>query len=163
MSLIVDKKTGEVIVSPYSKFQKESTPLEVGSMIIQHQDFVWDDEIRDFKVVDTEKEDRQAYIDSFADDCGVLNVLKKYSLTGDATLLQQREAIYADISDIPADELNVAKVQAAADNSLGKLNQLLGTNYSAEEFAKLSTEELAKLISDKATVQEKKEEVKENA
>lgn len=148
--------------SLYSKFMKKSEPLDNGSMIIQNYDFAWDDTTRDFKVVATDKEDRQAYIDSFKDDCGVMNVLKKYALTGDTTLLSQREAFYGDISDLPVDELNVGQASEVASSSLDKLNKLLGTEYTAEQFAALSQDELAALINS-AIPQEKKEEVKENA
>lgn len=148
--------------SIYSKFMKKSEPLDVGSMIIQNYDFAWDDKTRDFIVVASDKEDRQAYIDSFKDDCGVMNVLKKYALTGDTSLLSQREAFYGDISDLPVDELNVNQASEQAAGSLDKINQLLGTNYTAEEFAALSQEELANLINS-VIPQEKKEEVKENA
>lgn len=146
-NVIIDKKTGEIKVSPYSKYMKKSVGLELGTMIFQNMDFAWSDEIRDFVVVEGDKEDRQAYIDSFADDCGVYNVLKKYSLTGDASLLNQHEGFYGDISDIPTDELNPDKLVNDASSSIDKLNQLLGTSYTAEEFASLTSEQLETLIS----------------
>lgn len=149
--LLVDKKTGEVTISPYSKFMHESTPMDNGSMIIQNMDFAWSDEIRDFIVVEGSKEDRQAYIDSFADDCGVYNVLKKYALTGDASLLTRSEGYYGDITDLPQDELNPAKLMSQSQSSLDKLNSLLGTDYTAEQFASLSSEQLASLIESVAT------------
>ena len=162
MLVKVNKKTGELTLSIYSKFMKKSEPLDVGSMIIQNYDFAWDDKTRDFIVVEGDKEDRQAYIDSFKDDCGVYNVLKKYSLTGDASLLNQREGFYGDISDLPVDELNVSQVTQDAASSLDRLNQILGTSYSAEEFAALTQDQLAELIN-KAIPREKKDEVKDNA
>lgn len=163
--LRVDAKTGEVTISPYSKFMHESVGLDTGSMIIQNYDFAWDDAKRDFKIVEGDKEDRQAYIDSFADDCGVYNILKKYSLTGDASLLNQREGFYGDITDLPVDELNVNKVQASADSSLARLNSIFGTQYTAEEFSQLTGDDIQGLF-DKLVVGEvevKKEEVKDNA
>lgn len=163
MSLKVNKTTGEVSYSPYSKFMHESVPMDNGSMIIQLYDFAWDDETRDFKVVEAGKEDRQAYIDSFADDCGVYNVLKKYALTGDASLLNARDGFYGDISDLPEDELNPAKLMAQGQSSLDKLNHLLGTTLTAEELASMSTEQLADLVNGAVPQGEKKEEVKDNA
>ena len=152
--LSIDKKTGEVVITPFSKFMHETEGLDVGTMIIQHKDFAWDDDIRDFKVVDGEKEDRQAYIDSFESETGVYNILKKYSLTGDASLLNQKPGFYGDLSDLPVDELNPGKLSEQSAESLTKLNAALGTNYTAEELSKMTAEEL------QAVIQQRIEELK---
>lgn len=144
--LLIDKKTGEIVISPYSKFMHESVGLDTGSMIIQNYDFAWDDKTRDFIVVEGSKEDRQAYIDSFADDCGVYNVLKKYSLTGDASLLNQREGFYGDISELPVDELNPAARAAAAEAAVASLGEKLGVNITSEQLASMSVEQINSLI-----------------
>lgn len=144
--LSVDKKTGEVIVTPFSKFQHESAAMDVGSMLIKHQDFSWSEEIRDFIVVDGEIEDRQAYIDSFADDAGVYNVLKKYARTGDLSVLNRVEGEYLDISDLPSDELNPAALQAKAEASVAALGKALGKEITSEELSKMSAEDLNSLI-----------------
>ena len=94
----VSEKTGEVYISSIEKFVHETVGREPGSMIIQNKDFAWSDEIRDFIIVDGDKEDRQAYIDSFADEYGVYNVLKKYAITGDASILNRKEGFYGDIT-----------------------------------------------------------------
>ena len=153
--LVLDKKTGEVVVTPFSKFMHQTEGLDVGSMIIQHKDFAWDDGIRDFKVVEGEKEDRQAYIDSFESEAGVYNILKKYTLTGDASLLNARQGMYGDFSGLPVDELNPGKMSDEALAALSKLNEVLGTSYTAEELEKMSAEEISALI--KSKVEEKKE------
>lgn len=158
--------TGEVFVSSIDKFKHESAARDAGSMIIQLKDFAWSDEIRDFIVVDGEKEDRQAYIDSFESECGVRNILKKYALTGDASLLNQRQGFYADLSELPVDELNPAQLQSQAGVSLEKLNAMLGTSYTAEGLSSMSAEELSTLIKSKveeATRKEVKKEGEENA
>lgn len=142
----VSEKTGEVYVSSIEKFVHETEGREAGSMIIQNKDFAWSDEVRDFIVVDGDKEDRQAYIDSFADECGVYNVLKKYAITGDASVLNRKEGFYGDISDLPVDELNPAMMQQRAQSSLDALNQALGTDYTAEQLSGLSSEQLAELL-----------------
>ena len=144
--LSVDKKTGEVKVSPFSKFQHETVGLDTGSMIIQNYDFSWSDEIRDFIIVEADKEDRQAYIDSFADDCGVYNVLKKFAKTGDLSVLNRVEGEYIDISNLPVDELNPRKYAEAAASSTKKLAKALGVELTEESLSKMSADELNDLI-----------------
>lgn len=165
--LLVDKKTGEVMVSPYSKYMHETIGLDTGSMIIQNYDFSWSDEIRDFIVVEAGKEDRQAYIDSFAKECGVYNILSKFSKTGDVSLLNQREGFYADISGLPVDELNPGKVAEAAQKSINSLSKSLGVDLTAEELSKMTADQLndliAKAVDARVAKTTKKEEVKENA
>ena len=158
--------TGEVYISSIDKFKHESAAREAGSMIIQLKDFAWSDEIRDFIVVDGEKEDRQAYIDSFESECGVRNILKKYALTGDVSLLNKGQGFYADLSELPTDELNPGQLQSEASISLNKLNAMLGTSYTAEQLSSMSAEELSNLIKAKveeATPKEVKKEGEENA
>lgn len=142
----VSESTGEVYISSIEKFIHPTVGRETGSMIIQNKDFAWSDEIRDFIVVDGDKEDRQAYIDSFAGECGVYNILKKYAITGDASLLNRKEGFYGDISELPVDELNPAKMQQQAQSSLDVLNSVLGTDYTAEQLSGLSSEQLAELL-----------------
>lgn len=162
MSAQVHNETGEVYISSISKFLHETVGQETGSMIIQLMDFAWDDDIRDFKVVDGEKEDRQAYIDSFESECGVRNILKKYALTGDASLLSAKQGFYADLSELPVDELNPAKLESQAGVSLEKLNAVLGTSYTAEELSSMSSEELAALIKGKVEAATPKVEEKKD-
>lgn len=149
------------MISPYSKFMHETEGLEVGSMIIEHKDFAWNDKIRDFEVVDGEKEDRQAYIDSFESEAGVYNILKKYSLTGDASLLNARAGLYVDISELPVDELNPDKLANQALSSLDKLNEVLGTSYTAEELQSMSAEEISAIIKAKVDAEKQPEPKKE--
>ena len=144
--LSVDKKTGEVVVTPYSKFMHETVGFDTGSMIIQNYDFSWDNDLRDFIVVEADKEDRQAYIDSFADECGVYNVLKKYAITGDASLLNARQGFYGDISELPVDELDPAGLAAKAEKSVDALSKLLGEEVTSEDLSQMSIEQLNSLI-----------------
>lgn len=160
--LSFDKKTGEVIVTPFSKFRHETIGLDTGSMIILHQDFSWSDEIRDFIVVDGEKEDRQAYIDSFADEAGVYNVLKKYARTGDLSILNRVEGQYIDISDLPVDELNPEALKARAEASVAALSKSLGSEFTPEQLSNMSAEELNNLIAAAVEAKSaKSEEVKD--
>ena len=144
--LSVNKKTGELEFSPYSKFMHDTIGRETGSMIIIHQDFSWDNDTRDFIVVDGEKEDRQAYIDSFADECGVYNILKKYALTGDMSVLNQRQGFYGDISNLPVDDLDPARSSAAAQAAVKSLANKLGVDITSDKLASMSVEEIDSLI-----------------
>lgn len=143
---VVDKKTGEIVYSPYSKFMHTVVGRDPGSMILEKYDFSWSDEIRDFIVVKAGKEDRQAYIDSFADECGVYNILKKFNQTGDLSLLNQRDVQFGDISDLPVDELNPAALAARAEGSVDKLRSYLGDDITPEVLASMSIEEINSLI-----------------
>ena len=158
--LLVDKKTGEVSVSPFSKFMHEDKGLDTGSMIIQNYDFGWDDKIRDFVVVEGSKEDRQAYIDSFADDCGVYNVLKKYAVTGDISLLTRGNGFYGDISDLPVDELNPSQLADKADVAVSSLSKQLGIDIASKKLASMSVEEINALIEKAVAARVQKSEVK---
>lgn len=146
MPRIIDSKTGEVSFSIKNGFCRSASSLDVGDMIIRHKGFKYNPETMALEIVDTDKEDRQAYIDSFADECGVMNVLKKYALTGDASLLNQRELSYGDISDLPVDELNPEALQQRADATLAALNAKLGTQLTAEQLQSMSQDELLALM-----------------
>lgn len=147
MAKQVEAKTGEVIpVIRTWRNPPKTVGMKFEKNIIHHKAFAYDPEIRGLKVVDGDVEDREAYIQSFADECGVYNVLKKYSQTGDMSLLNQGQGFYGDISDIPADELDPAKVAAEASKALGGLNKLLGSELTAEQLASLSSEQISELI-----------------
>lgn len=154
--LSIDKKTGELKVTPFSKFMHQTVGRDPGSMIIEKKDFSWSEEIRDFVVVDAGKEDRQAYIDSFKDDAGVYNVLKKYAITGDVSLLNQREGFYGDISGLPVDELNPAARVAEAEKSVDALSKVLGVELTSDQLAKMSVDELNALIQKAVAAKEEK-------
>lgn len=169
MSVKVNQKTGEFhpFVNTWRKLRVVKG-LKCDEKMIQHQGFEYDVDGRCLIVVDTELEDRDAYIQSFADECGVYNVLKKYSKTGDASFLNVREGFYGDISDIPEDSLDPAAAAKAAEVALSGLNQKLGTSFTAEELAKLSGDELNDLFNKvieaaASKVEEVKKEGQENA
>lgn len=143
----LNQKTGEIIPMVYSwRHPREVKALKCDEKLIQHYGFAYNPDNRALEVVETELEDREAYIQSFADDCGVYNVLKKYAKTGDASLLSQREGFYGDISDIPEDNLDPVAAQKAAALALEQLNAKLGTDLSQDDISKLSVDELVSLI-----------------
>lgn len=139
-----------------------SVGLDISAKPIQNYDFAYDPDSRDLKVVKTDIEDREAYIQSFAEECGVYNIMKMYAKTGDMSLLNRREGFYGDISNLPVDELNPAAHQAAAAQAVAGLGKTLGVDLTVEDFAAMSDAELAALI-DKAVQAKtaKVEQVKE--
>lgn len=147
MPKTVDKNTGEVIQVIHTwRNPKPIVAQKFDKNIIQHYDFAYDPDIRGLKIVEASKEDREAYIQSFASETGVYNILKKYSKTGDISLLNAREGFYADVSNIPSDELDPVKVAAEASKAVAGLNKALGVDLSADELAKMSAEQLNDLI-----------------
>lgn len=144
-----------------SPHDSKDSALDVGSMIIDTYDFSYNPESRELEVVKTGSEDRDAYIQSFADECGVYNILAKFSLTGDMSLLNRRPGMYGDFSGMPTDELNPEAASALAAQQLKALNEKYGLSLSAEELAGMSPEVLEKLLSDtiaKLTPTEEKKE-----
>lgn len=146
--VLSNKETGEVIVIHTWRNPQPIVGRDYGvsHSIIQHHDFAYDPEIRGLKIIETEKEDRDAYIQSFADDCGVYNVLKKYSKTGDAALLNAKQGFYGDVSELPVDNLDPEAAKKAAAQALSGLNQSLGTELTAEQLSSMSADELNALI-----------------
>lgn len=156
----VVKQTGEIIPVIHTwRKPKQIKKLKAVDTIIQHYDFAYDPDIRGLKIVETGKEDREAYIQSFASETGVYNILKKYSKTGDVSLLNVREGFYADVSSLPVDELDPAKAQAEATKALGGLNKALGAELTAEQLATMSSEQINDLISKAIAAQASKVEV----
>lgn len=148
MSKVHNSETGEILVIHTWRNPKPIKGLDCSSKhsIIQHKDFAYDSEKRGLKIVDAEKEDRDAFIQSFASECGIYNVLKKYSKTGDVSLLSQKQGFYGDISELPVDDLDPEAAKKAAAQALSGLNQSLGTQLSAEQLSSMSAEELNALI-----------------
>lgn len=148
MAKKVIEDTGEVktVVHTWRK-PREAVALDISKDgVIQHYDFAYDPELRDLKIVEADKEDREAYIQSFAAETGIYNILRKYSKTGDASLLNVSNLSYGDISDLPTDELDPVKAAEAAAEALSGLNSSLGTELTQEQLAAMSSEELNALI-----------------
>ena len=58
--------------------------------------------------------DIQDYIQSFYEDCDLYHLLAKVARTGDRSLLNQKQGVYADISNMPD---NIHDAQAAVKNA----------------------------------------------
>lgn len=158
--LRVNEKTGEVSVSPFSKFRHATVGRKTGSMIVQNYGFKYDEKLRKEVLVPTDKVDMQAYIDSFADECDIYSILKQYAKTGDVSLLNKRQGVYADISGLNGDALDPVSHLKKASKSVAKLSKELGVKFTAEQLMTMSSDELASLIKKAAAAKALKEEVK---
>lgn len=105
----------------------------------------------------------QDYINQFAEDVGILNVLKKVVKTGDVGLINQCEPGYFDLTNMPEDFLEARKMYDAAMSAYDKLPDDLKNGLSAEQFANLTSDNLQKSLDDyiAKVTQPVKEEVKE--
>lgn len=101
------------------------------------------------KVIEHET-DIKEFVNSFKDEVGVRNILKKVAKTGDPTLLQQGEAMYADLSAIPELPQDKLKAGAKVAEEFSKIDPALRGNQSVDGFIKnLSQEQLDKYIDEK--------------
>ena len=133
--------------------------LDASDAHIQHYDFAYDG--NKLKVVKTTIEDRDAYIQSFADESGVYNILKRYSMTGDMSLLNQKNAMYGDFTLLDNDDLDPVSALARSSESLEKLNQALNTSFDSSTLANMSVEELNAVIAQAVAAKTTKETTKE--
>lgn len=129
--------------------------LDASDAHIQHYDFAY--EGNKIKVVKTNIEDRDALIQSFADEVGVYNILKRYSMTGDMSLLNQRKAMFGDFSLLDNDDLDPVSALARSTESLEKLNQALNTSFDSATLANMSIDELNAVIAQAVAAKTTKE------
>lgn len=129
--------------------------LDASDAHIQHYDFAYDN--NKLKIVKTIIEDRDALIQSFADEVGVYNILKRYSMTGDMSLLNQRKALYGDFTSLDNDDLDPVSALARSNESLEKLNQALNTSFDSSTLANMSIDELNAVIAQAVAAKTTKE------
>lgn len=122
----------------------EAHALKKGETVIVHHDFGFKD--GKMCIVEVGKEDREALIQSYADETGIYNILAKYAKTGDASVLMRTQGFYADISEYPTDDLDPNAAAKAAANSVSGLNAALGTSYTADDLANMTGEQLQAII-----------------
>ena len=64
--------------------------------------------------------DIQDYIQSFYEDCDLYHLLAKVARTGDMSLLNQKQGVYADISNMP-DNIHDAQAAVKMFNQIKRL------------------------------------------
>ena len=109
------------------------------------------DDPHDFDVVDvveiTDVVKREDYINQFADDVGILNILKKVAKTGDTSLLKQAEPGFGvDLTNMPDNWVDAAALKEKAMASYNKLPEALRKDMSVEDFMALSMDAVGEKI-----------------
>lgn len=147
------------IVSKYTTTKLTKIPA-CKKNIIKLQDFGYDKDSHQLIIIDSGEEDRDAYIQSFEKECGVYNILAMFSKTGDESLFNVSPGVYADISDLPVDDLDVAGAQAKAATALDSLKDKLGVDISADQLASMTLDDINALIA--KAIDSKNEKVTES-
>lgn len=154
-----------IIISGYTKKYNEHF-MPKCDKIVHHAQHAYN-ERGQVITVDIADEDRQAYIDSFAGECGLKNVLTKLVRSGD--VLGYREMRYndaveaEDTSGFPTHVNEVAAAGASADSrvmdALSAFNKKTGLNLTLTEFEKAVADgKLLDLVAESVTKKETKEE-----
>lgn len=99
-----------------------------------------------YEAVDNEEYDIQEYINSFADEVGIQNILKKLSISGDKSLLNQtgREALcpdgglepIQDYSNVPKNKTEAFNAVVKGVNAFDELPDDVKGKMSMEQFVK---------------------------
>lgn len=124
--------------------------------IVVDYDFRVNDETRELEVVEIGKTDITALIQSHADEVGVYNQIRKFMKVGiditspDASnpcMYKPTQAV--DISMIPDDVNELFAIADSKNAIVEKLNAVLGTTYSAEQFLNLGQDKIKSLLEEK--------------
>lgn len=147
-----DKTRQEVVLVPYST-QVGDDPENI---------------VLQYKPVVKNEYDIQEYIESFADEVGIQNILKKLSLSGDKSLLNQthREPLcpegglepVQDYSNVPGSKTEAFNSVIKGVNAFDNLPEDLKGKLSMSQFVQLvGQEEFDKYIADKMAALQPKE------
>lgn len=122
-----------------------------------------DDFTMEQKFVEISRVNRQEYIDSFKDDVGILNIMRKVEQTGDVTLLNQRVR-----SEVPVDETGKEKVvdisnigdQEGVINTLTNVSKILQTMDPSlrDAILNMNGEELKEFLANRNKTPEDKKD-----
>lgn len=106
-------------------------------------DFIVKQELQEISRVN-----RADYINSHREDVGILNIIKKVQLTGDATLLNQRqvEAGFADITGMPKDKMEAMDVVQEGVAAFDNLPNEIKGKMSMAQFAQQGNAEFDALV-----------------
>lgn len=91
--------------------------------IIEDYDFIRDEK-GILKVQKVGEHSNKEYVNSFKEECSLQNQLEKIKLTGNISFLQQKQGIYADISEYPTDKLSKDEISQSISNYDKKLAEL---------------------------------------
>lgn len=114
--------------------------LDASCGVVPCKDFAYNDD-HILEVVDAPSFDVDAYIQSFADSCGMDFVLKSVA-AGDLSVLNARNGVFGDFSGSPETLAQVQNQQAAADAAFESLPDSIKNGRSAQDVVQLTTAEL---------------------
>ena len=80
-------------------------------------------------------------INSHSDEVGLKNIIKKYNMTGNAKLFNQKNLVYGDDTLIDKDEINKNKINAAIKEATKKIEDL---QNQIKDLSKPQTEGVTK-------------------
>lgn len=177
------------IIDPCSKpipsvtdYHKENDDFIIEYAEIEHLRKVNEEDDTDFvveKVVEeVSRTPRQAYIDSFANDVGILNIIEKVRMSGDATLLNQTKRVpmkvvgkdalghdveaVVDVSAYQVDQVAALESYKIGAKAFDSLDPDLKKKLNLEAVANLSDEEILAYVKGKAVALAPKQEEGEN-
>ena len=137
---VLDTSAAKFIITSELQDSVQITDKKTGAFVIEKNPVI-------ISQIDT-----QEYIQSFADDVGIENILKKFELTGDPNLLNQIDRpsipigedgkeIIQDYSNLPSDEEQALILAEKARAEFANLPPELVKNRSFNEFAETCTKE----------------------
>lgn len=149
MRVITAKDVPELVSTNYENPYIVSLELQDKVKVV---DTKTGDYVIEKQVVETEKLNTFDYIQSFKDDVGIENILKKFALTEDPELLNQvkrasapimddgKEAVQ-DYTNLPSSEEEAIRMAVAAKAAFADLPADLVKNRSFAEFAENFTQD----------------------
>lgn len=175
--------------NPYQALDKKKAPVSVVTTFdsdddkyiieydIKERVVMLSDKDDDFvikkEVVEVSRTDRQEFLNSQADDVGIMNIIKKVALSGDQSLLNQTgrvanpvvgktddgrdlEAI-VDVTNYQVDKIDAFESIKKGSSTFKDLDSDLKKNLNLEGVAKLSDEEIVAYVRSRAASQVKKD------
>lgn len=139
----------EGVIIPGYRSSNSLHVVDVGANIIQHYQHAYNEKGQVI-VVPADKEDRQEYVNSFKETCGLKNVLKNILKQGNQEALAAM-AYDPDVDAVDASGLSEIHgineadlIRASSDANfkaqLAAFNKALGINLTPEQFAKMLSE-----------------------
>lgn len=101
-----------------------------------------DDFVIDYKPVLVEEFDLQEQITEQAKGTDLKSLIAQVIRTGDATILEQRQASYGDISDMPTDALDAHNAILIGQQALDSLDDKLKAGKDIDAIAGMSKEDI---------------------
>lgn len=144
--LIQDKKS--LPVPTITDYHKDCDDYIIDYYEVEHVKMVGEkdtDFVKSSTIEEYSRTPRQAYLDSQADDVGILNIMKKVALSGDISLLNQTGRVGYPSDDKDSLGRAVEKVVDLTSYQGGTIEALNAYKHGADVYAKLDPELKGKL------------------